>query len=277
MINRRNTPGPFQEAYGSDSARQTLNAAGLASFQALWTLDAPWVEEPNRERRGWSGVCRVALSTSNRQTFTAYLKRQENHGYRSLQNPFRIRPTAYREYQRLVAMKTVALHVPDVIYYGEREINEAHQAILLTKGVPQNISLDDYLAAAGNRPSSEVSQVIQDTAALIGRLHRHHFQHCALYGKHVLISGFPNTKATTSHPEQRLVPYLIDVEKARKRPLRPSIALRDLSQFYRRVPWGKGQWDVFLDHYAAASHMSGIMPLLSWLIRRRARSKRHNA
>ncbi len=147
------------------------------------------------------------------------------------------------------------------------------QAILMTREIPASIPLDDYVRQAGERPPAEVRQVIQDTANLIGKLHRHHFQHCALYGKHVLISGFKADASAPSMPQSNLVPYLIDVEKSRRRLSRIAIAVRDLSQFHRHVPWNKVQWDTFLEHYVIASRMKRLKPILTWLIHRKARRK----
>ena len=206
MTTTHSTSDSLEEAFGSEGALASLEAAGLASFEALWSLEAPWVEEPNRERRGWSGVCRLELPEPAGDTFTAYLKRQENHGYRNLANPFRYRPTAYREYKRLVAMQAAALAVPEVLYYGERKLDGAIQAILVTKGIPQAISFDAYLSAAQERPAAEVAQTVFDTAALIAHLHHHRFQHCALYGKHILLSGFQPCDSVRGRAKPRLRP-----------------------------------------------------------------------
>jgi hypothetical protein len=170
-------------------------------------------------------------------------------------------------------MQTAAVAAPEVLYYGERQTDKALQAILITREVPQSIAFEDYMDLAGQRPASEVRQVLQDTAQLIGRLHRHRIQHCALYGKHVLISGYRSAKPAAASEELRLIPHLIDVEKARRRAVRFSIALRDLSQFYRRAPWQDSHWEIFLAHYALVTRMSLLKPLLSWLIQHKVRSK----
>lgn len=122
------------------------------------------------------------------------------------------------------------------------------------------------------RPPAEVLQVIQDTAELIGRLHRHRVQHSALYGKHILINGFKDDKLPLP-AERHLVPYLIDVEKARWRLSRIAIAVRDLSQFHRRVPWNTAQWDMFLEHYVCAGRMERFKPILAWLIQHKTTHK----
>jgi tRNA A-37 threonylcarbamoyl transferase component Bud32 len=264
-----NTRRIRREFFGSASIQQQLHAVGLDSFEALWTQDAAWVEEPNFRRQGWSGVCRIELNNAAAPPIGIYLKRQENHGYRSLANPFRYQPTAYREYKRLVAMQAAGITAPVILYYGERHSGKNVQAILMTREIPPSIPLDDYLSLTQERDPAEVDQVIQDTAALIAKLHRHHFQHCALYGKHVLISGVESAAGVGS----RLVPYLIDVEKSRWRLSRMAIAVRDLNQFQRRAPWTTTQWDTFLAHYMAACRMERFKPVLSWLIRKKAASK----
>jgi tRNA A-37 threonylcarbamoyl transferase component Bud32 len=266
---KENTRRARREFFGSASIQQKLRAVGLDSFEALWTSDASWVEEPNFRRQGWSGVCRIELNNAAAPLIGMYLKRQENHGYRSLANPFRYQPTAYREYKRLMAMQAGGITVPDILYYGERRQGKKLQAILMTREIPPSIPLDDYLGLTPERDPAEVDRVIQDTATLIAKLHRHHFQHCALYGKHILISGIETAAAAGS----RLVPYLIDVEKSRWRLSRLAIAVRDLNQFQRRAPWTAAQWDTFLAHYIAACQMERLKPVLSWLIQKKAASK----
>lgn len=264
-----NTQRNRREFFGSASIQHQLQAVGLDTFQALWTCDAAWVEEPNFKRQGWSGVGRIELNNAASPRIGMYLKRQENHGYRSLANPFRYQPTAYREYKRLVAMQAAGITTPDILYYGERRHGRKLQAILMTREIPPSIPLDDYLSLSPERDPAEVDQVILDTAALIAKLHRHHFQHCALYGKHILISGIDTAAETGS----RLVPYLIDVEKSRWRLSRLAIAVRDLNQFQRRAPWTAAQWDTFLAHYIAAGQMERFKSVLSWLIQKKAANK----
>ena len=259
--------------FASPSIQQQLQDAGLDSFEALWTLEAEWVEEPNVRRQGWSGMSRFELDVSASAPMGVYLKRQENHGYRSLRNPFRLLPTVYREYNRLVAMQAAAIAAPEVLYYGERNIGNKMQAILMTREIPPSIPIDDYIERAGDRPPAEVRRLIIDTATMIARFHQHHFQHGSLYGKHVLVSGIDAATLASNPTERRLVPHLIDVEKTRWRLSRFVIAVRDLNQFSRKVPWTRTQWDTFLEQYVIDRRMKAIKPLLSWLIQRKARRK----
>lgn len=261
------------EIYASPSIQQQLQVARLNSFEALWTLEAEWVEEPNVRRKGWSGMSRFELNASAPAPMGVYLKRQENHGYRSLRNPFRLLPTVYREYNRLVAMQAAAIAAPEVLYYGHRRIDNKMQAILMTREIPPSIPIDDYIEQAGERPPDEVRQLIIDTATLIARFHQHHFQHGSLYGKHVLVSGIDADTPASDPTERHLVPHLIDVEKTRRRLSRIAIAVRDLNQLYRHVPWAEAQWDTFLEQYVITRQMKRLKPLLSWLIQRKARRK----
>lgn len=259
--------------FGSTPDGDLLTTNGLDRFETIWALEAPWVEEPNYRRRGWSGMSRIELNNTTPSPMGVYLKRQENHGYRSIGTLLQYRPTAYREYKRLIAMNAAAIAAPEVLYYGERRTGEKMQAILMTREILQNIPLDDYLLLSGDRPPDEVRRLIADTAILIAKLHRHHFQHCSLYGKHVLVSGFDAAQPTLPQTGSKLVPYLIDVEKSRRRLSRMAIAVRDLNQLYRHVPWTKPQWETFLEHYATAGRMERLKPILTWLIHRKARRK----
>jgi len=269
----KNSPRSGRPPIEATDGGDLLHRNGLASFETIWSLDAPWVEEPNYRRQGWSGVGRLTLTESSGRPVVVYLKRQENHGYRSLLSPLRLRPTAFREYKRLQGMQTAAVTAPEVLYYGERQTGQALQAILITREVPQSIAFEDYLHLADKRPASEVRQVLRDTANLIGRLHRHRFQHSALYGKHVLVSGYRSGNPAAASPEQRLSPYLIDVEKSRRRVSRIAIALRDLNQLFRHAPWTAAQWEIFFDQYIAASRIERLKPLLARLIQHKARRK----
>ena len=42
--------------YQANDWEQLAHSNGLDSFDAIWTLDIGWFEEPNQRRGGWSGV-----------------------------------------------------------------------------------------------------------------------------------------------------------------------------------------------------------------------------
>jgi hypothetical protein len=69
--------------------QQLLDGNGLDSFEALWTLDAGWFEAPNKRRGGWSGVSRCDLEVPEGGSVGVFVKRQQDHVYRSPRHPLR--------------------------------------------------------------------------------------------------------------------------------------------------------------------------------------------
>ena len=268
MFSRNN-----RDLFGSSADHALLKANKLDRFDVLWNTKADWVEPPNYRRRGWSGVCRIKLHTSTGAGIGVYLKRQEGHCYRDTVPPFRRRPTAYREYRTLLKMKAHAIAAPDVIYYGERRLGRVWQAILMTREIPQNISLDDYLRQSPGRPHSEVTCVLRETAALAARFHGCHWEHGALYGKHVVIGGMAPNAPDSPQADRKPFPCLIDLEKARFRLFRWRIALHDLTQLYRHTAWDVPDWQLFLDHYTAEIRKPWLGSILNGMICRKAQGK----
>jgi tRNA A-37 threonylcarbamoyl transferase component Bud32 len=270
MFSRSNRP-EGRQLVASPSAAALLAANGLDSFAALWSLKAPWVEAPNVRRNGWSGVSRLALDEAGQGGAGVYLKRQAGHCYRSPVPPFLKRPTAYREYRRLTRLAALGVAAPQVLYYGQRQVNGVWQAILLTREIPRAIALEAYLQETSGAPTAELKTVLSATAHLIGRFHRQHFVHGALYGKHVMID---RSAAGMGGPaENGPIAYLIDLEKARRQPLRWVAAVRDLSQFYRHTPWTAWQWAYFLRRYLMETQAAPLRIPLARHIHRQAHRK----
>jgi len=259
------------DRFGSSADYALLKANKLDSFDALWNTKADWVEPPNYRRRGWSGVCRIDLQSSTGAGIGVYLKRQEGHCYRDSVPPFRRRPTAYREYRNLLKMKAHAIAAPHILYYGERRVGGAWQAILMTREIPQSIPLGDYLRQSSGRPHAEVIHVLRETAALAARFHALHREHGALYGKHVMIGGVAKEASDAPPADRKPFPCLIDLEKARFRLFRWRIAVHDLAQLYRHTAWDAPDWLLFVDHYMAAIRNPWLRPILKSMIGRKAK------
>ena len=103
--------------------RPTLERHGLASFDALWSVQLTAVDEPNVERGGWSSVFRLELDDS-----AFYLKRQSNHLTRTLAHPFG-EPTFARvsQYPSLCAAWRAGASGQ---LFGQRKIDGERRAIL---------------------------------------------------------------------------------------------------------------------------------------------------
>jgi len=262
-----------RDRFGSPGDHALLKANNLNSFDALWNTKADWVEPPNYRRRGWSGVCRIELQNSAGAVTGVYLKRQEGHCYQDSAPPFRRRPTAYREYRNLLKMKAHDIAAPDILYYGQRRVGGAWRAILMTREIPHSISLGDYLLQSRGRPHAEVIHVLRETAVLAARFHGRHWEHGALYGKHVMIGGMAKEASDAMSADRKPFPCLIDLEKARFRLFRWRIAVHDLAQLYRHTAWDAPDWQLFVNHYMAAIRNPWLGPILKGMIGRKAQRK----
>jgi hypothetical protein len=273
MFFKSRRPGG-REIFGSTGDRDMLSRNHLGGFAELWALQAPWVEEPNRRRSGWSGVVRGKLSTGAGEAVTVFIKRQQGHCFRGLRPPFRRRPTAYRELRCLRLADKHSIHTAKFVYYGERKVNGIWQSIFVTREVLHCQSLSRYLMEAKRRPEEEVNRVLREAATCIGDFHRLGLQHGALYGKHILLGDRPLPPERPALAPGRRAVYLIDLEKARFRLFRNRIACHDLSQLYRHVPFDRTQWHLFLQQYLHASGLNMSLSALSSRIRRKARQKK---
>ncbi len=219
--------------------RELLTRHRLHNFTAFWSLPRTWFEEPNYRRQGWSGVSTHRLANGGEHRIL-FVKRQENHDFRSLAHPGG-RPTFYKEYRNLLALERRRLATPTLVYYGERRSAAGRQAVLATWALSGYHNLDDWLA----RPETETGRDadLEEIGRQVRRLHDLGFQHRALYGKHLL----RNPKLPVA--DGGLV--FIDLEKARHWPLM-TVRLRaaDLVQLQRHSPGlGPGEVQALLQGY----------------------------
>ena len=88
--------------------RSVLQRAALDGFDAWWTLALDEVEPGNQRRGGWSAVSRYCLPEAAGGG-AVFVKRQQDHVYRSLRHPWRGRLTAEREYRTLLRCAETAV------------------------------------------------------------------------------------------------------------------------------------------------------------------------
>lgn len=233
----------------SDCDREILEYNGLASFEPLWSLERDWYEEPNYRRHGWSGVSRHVLKTPEGGSLAVFIKRQQNHNFKSLLHPLGGLPTAYREYKNLCRLKRYGLPCPDLVFYGHRNAGGQWQAILVTRSLAGYRPLEDCLDSIQSDDVGVRGALLASVAETLSRIHRRHLRHGSLYAKHILVQD--RNQGGPSHEACRFHSVVIDLERMRTHFPLFRLALCDLGQLYRRWRRGEGDWEAFADCYLA--------------------------
>lgn len=197
------------------------------TFDAWWNTPGDWVEEPNQRRTGWSG-----MKTARFGDTLYYIKKQNNHLYRSLRHPFGM-PTTSREFANILCLTTLGIRVPEPVFHGSRRSHEGFEGLLVTR----ELAGFKAIAEATELTPTERRQLAIATGKTIGRLHRAHLQHSCLYDKHVMYRWQDGT------PEIAL----IDLEKLRRPYLPWRAAQHDLNQLFRHQKiWTDSDWQQLL-------------------------------
>jgi len=217
--------------YINQAWRETLLQNDACSFDTLWTLNQEnWIEEPNYRRGGWSGVCKATLMLANGTKKNVFIKRQENHFYRSWKHYFCNRPTFEREYRNILAFKKHEIPTLDLIYFAHQVVDGNHRCILISSELENYKSIDDEVALA-NLSFLQRKQVFASLASTMRLMHKRYYQHSNPYPKHVFVKTYPNNTAGNRPTES----CLIDLEKTRRRLFARSAAIKDLSIFHRHL------------------------------------------
>lgn len=202
----------------------------LDTFDRLWELDVPWFEEPNARRGGWSGVAKLRLTLPMGGSVGFFLKRQENHVFKTLAHPIRGQATFYREFKNIQLLESDGIPTLETAFFGQRKVKGKLQAILMTRELEgyEPLSSDQFQ----KRCSGQTSQGLRRKQALIRRvadvirdLHDLKWMHDCLYPKHIFW-----TLSDRGEVDVRL----IDLEKVKKVRRRQTAALRDLDSLGRR-------------------------------------------
>lgn len=234
----------------SDYGRELLEYNGFDSFESLWDAKLDWFEEPNYRRNGWSGVSQRSLKRPEGGSLAVFIKRQQNHNFKSLLHPMRGLPTIYREYRNLCRLKKYGIPCPDLVFYGHRNTGGQWQAILITRSLAEYRPLEDCLNSIALEDVGARRALLASVAETLSRIHGRHLRHGSLYAKHILVRV--RSPGNSNHDgAYEFDAVVIDLERMRTRfPLfRP--ALRDLNQLYRRWKRREGDWEAFVDSYLA--------------------------
>ncbi|MBA1202430.1 InaA protein [Pseudomonas capeferrum] len=212
-----------------------------SQFDYYWDQQGEWVEEPNQRRGGESGVQR--LSDESGQML--YAKRQVGHIYRSILHPFG-RPTVLRELDALSSFEQLGVRVPHIVFCGvERDAQHQWRALLVSKALDGFVDIDSWYADGARERYDQAlhDKVLEDLARNLSRMHRGHWQHGCLYGKHVFV------KITGEGPSASAQVALLDLEKCRRRISCRRAAGNDLSQLRRHSSLNEAEWQKLLYFY----------------------------
>jgi tRNA A-37 threonylcarbamoyl transferase component Bud32 len=202
-----------------------LRQLGLTEFSDFWQVAGDTWDEPNQGRGGWSSVTRVDL---NRVRTRIFVKRQENHTYRSITALGMRRSTFAREFANLLRFQRFGIPSVRPIYFGERLVGDKLRAVLVTPELVGYRSLEELTEywQSDRSAFNEKRRIIRAIAEVIDRMHHARFQHNCLYPKHILVKQGASAEVDVK---------LIDLEKARRRVNRKAVILRDLDTLNRRA------------------------------------------
>lgn len=227
-------------------------------FESFWNAKIDWFEEPNERRGGWSGVGRLALKDNDGSVLHVFVKKQQNHGRRTLKHPIRGEPTFRREYDNLQFLARHQFTAPLVIYYGEDEASK--RAVLVTIALSQYLPLDEFSVSNtyAELAKSGKAAFIETLAKNIRRLHDLGMVHRALYPKHI----FVNTENTSKIA-------VIDLEKARLTVCGWYRTYFDLAALFRHATWwSKEEQLAFYKNYCVKLYGQELNGWQQWLFKR---------
>jgi hypothetical protein len=239
----------IQEYFNQDW-RKILQHNQVDSFEQLWRLnEGNWFEPPNQRRGGWSGVMHKRLALPEGGDVGVFVKYQENHVYRSWKNFFQRAATFEREFRNLKRCKDLGVATPEPVYFGQRDVDGARRAILVT------LELDGYQPFDSKcyKPISKLDRprrkrFIQSVASALRQMHFRHIQFNCLYLKHIFVK---------ENADGSVDVRFIDLEKAKWRFSRRLIAIHDLCSLNRRAfGWSRTDRMRLFFAYRQESHLS---------------------
>ncbi len=234
----------------------------LATFDQIWDYPVQWIDTPNQNRGGWSGVGCVEVLFEDKPV-TLFVKKQLNHTTRTLLHPIKCVPTFAKEFQMIRFLQAHGVIVPEVVFFAEHSVKEGQQAILVTENLAGYRPLDRI--EKGAITLLQHRQLVRDVAQAICRAHQLGVQHRALYAKHIFIKSNGGSFDVA----------LIDLEKSRRMLLPLLQSLMDLITLnYRTQGWTKTSRLFFLKQYLGQARLNVWSKLLCrWIIRKTAQKQ----
>ncbi len=218
--------------YISPDWQPILAAQQLNSFDSLWRLDLPAVDEGNhgRGQNGWSQVCIHTIDTKSGNTRRLIIKRQSNYRSRTVRHPIKGISTFIKEYNFIQRYKALKIPALTPVYCATRQQGKESQVILITEYLDGYQSLAEIQKGWTKESSwKERTTVIHSIATLIATLHKQNLEHRCLYPKHIFVA----TQQNDCQAERQAC--LIDLETTRWKPFGFGLPVRELSILARRT------------------------------------------
>jgi hypothetical protein len=235
--------------YINDAWLPILRHNQLDSFEALWELNKDdWFEPPNYRRGGWSGVIRTSIALPEGGKVGVFIKRQENHFFRSWRNLFRLTATFEREFRNILNFRKLGVPTLEPIYYCQKTVDGKLRAIVVTRELEGYQPFDaPCYRPIGQIGKSRRGQLIAQVAKTLRHMHDARLQHNCLYLKHIFVREAAGGAIEAC---------LIDLEKAKWRPIRSIISTRDLYSLYRCAEgWSRTDRLRFFLAYRGEDHL----------------------
>jgi tRNA A-37 threonylcarbamoyl transferase component Bud32 len=249
--------------FQSEEYQQIFFKNQLAEFAQIWAKNIDWFEEPNHRRGGWSGVGQLILPANNGE-LNVFVKKQQNHGRRTVLHPISGEPTFRREFKRLGFLEKHHIGAPKVVFYEEKKINGNACAILVTKTLINYEPLDVVTKRwflQENISRQQKKELLKKLAEVLRGFHQSGLVHRALYPKHIFV------KNSESQPEVAL----IDLEKARFSLSFLYRAYFDLSALNRHAEfWSRSQKLYFFLQYFQIKRLNRFLKVMCQLIVKRS-------
>lgn len=195
--------------YINPAWRKKLIKKNLISFENFWQTPNIWFEEVNKRRNGWSGVITQKIGEK-----TVFIKKQEDHNFKTWRHPIKGEPTFYREFKNIKVLQKLKIPTLEIVYFGIRK----NQCILVTSDLNKDyISLERMLKNKKILKDIELKKI----CSALNKIHSHKIQHTYPIPKHIYC-----------HKDGQRVVF-IDLEKMKSPFFKFQCTIRDLYSFLK--------------------------------------------
>jgi len=250
--------------------RALLAHNALVGFEQAWNFEVSWVEAPNDNRGGLSGVGRVSLLKPEGGSAHAFLKRQQNHTRRTWRYPLRGEATFTREFHMIRHLQQHGVPTLEPMLFAEHYISQSARAVLMTAALEGYQSLDEFAVSPEYRqlPLLEKRKLLRAVADTVKKMHAAGVQHRSLYAKHLFVKW--------DIEEYQVA--VIDLEKSRINWLPWIRQFYDLVTLNYRTPgWSRADRLYFFKQYLGIKRLAYFHKIICRLIVNRSKNKRLQA